>query len=151
MSLVKWEPFRELATLRDRLDRLFSDPFFSPTLEEGTRTRLLAEWVPAVDVYEDENQWVISAELPGMDMKDIDVKIEDETLKISGERKLEHEDKRENYHRVERVYGSFYRAFTLPRTVDTEKVKAHYEKGILRVTLPKREEVKPRKVNIEIR
>lgn len=149
MTLVKWEPWREVQLLRDRFDRLFGEPFFHPVTEaEG---RIYAEWIPAVDMYEDADKMEFTAELPGMDMKDIEVKIEDETLRISGERTLENEEHRENYHRVERVYGTFHRTITLPKTVETEKVKAVYEKGVLRVTLPKREEVKPKKIDVVVK
>ncbi len=149
MALVKWEPFRDLARMEDRLSRLFREPFFSPVWEEGREG--LAEWMPAVDIYEDADRIVVKAELPEMDLKDIQVKIEDGTLRISGERKLEHEEQRDRYHKVERVYGAFHRSFTLPNTVDQEKVKATYDRGVLRVTLPKKEETKPKQITVEVK
>lgn len=147
MTLVKWDPFRELVRMEERMNRLFGDNFLRPTLGEREIT---GEWLPPVDIYEDAEWVVIKAELPEMDMKDIDVKIEDNTLRIRGERKLEREDKKDNYHRIERYYGSFSRSFTLPSTVDQEKVKAAYDRGVLRITLPKKEETKPRKIKIEV-
>ncbi|MBI5378546.1 MAG: Hsp20/alpha crystallin family protein, partial [Nitrospirae bacterium] len=146
MTLVKWEPFKDLARMEERLSRLFREPFFSPVWEEGREA--FAEWVPAVDIYEDTEQILIKAELPEMDLKDIDVKIENDTLRIHGERRLEHEDQRDRYHKIERVYGVFSRTFTLPRTVAQDKVKATYDRGVLRVTLPKKEETKPKQITV---
>jgi len=146
MTLVRWDPFKELLRMEDRMNRLFGD-ILRPELRER---EVVGEWLPPVDIYEDAEGVVIKAELPEMDMKDIDVKIEDNTLRIRGERKLEKEDKKDNYHRIERYYGSFSRSFTLPSTVDQEKVKATYDRGILRITLPKKEETKPRKIKIEV-
>ena len=147
MTLVKWEPYRELSTLRDRMDRLFgSDLFRMPG--DGSTERTLADWSPAVDIYEDAESFVLKVEVPELDMKDIDIKIEGDTLRISGERRLEKEDEKDNYHRVERYYGSFTRSFTLPRTVNQEKVDATYDRGVLKITLPKREETKPKKIQI---
>ncbi len=152
MTLVKWEPYNELITLRDRMGRIFSsvpsDVFRSFTDDSE---RPLADWIPAVDIFEDAETIVLKAELPELDMKDIDVKVEGETLRVSGERKLEKEEKKENYHRVERVYGSFSRSFTLPHTVDTEKIRATYDRGILRIMLPKKEETKPKKIAIDVK
>ncbi len=147
MTLVKWDPFKEMLRMEERMNRLFGDNFLRPTLGEREVT---GEWLPPVDIYEDAEGVEIKAELPEMDMKDIDVKIEDNTLRIRGERKLEREDKKDNYHRIERYYGSFSRSFTLPSTVDQEKVKAAYDRGVLRITLPKKEETKPRKIKIEV-
>jgi HSP20 family protein len=147
MSVVKWEPFRDLMALQDRMGRLFGDSIFRPVVDERS---LLGDWMPAVDIYEDAESITIQAELPGMEMKDIDVKVEDNRLTLSGERKLEQEEKRDNYHRIERVYGSFYRNFALPTTVEAEKIRAAYERGILKVTLPKREETKPKKIKIDV-
>jgi HSP20 family protein len=150
MTLVKWEPFRDLMTLQDKMGRLFSDVFTEPGLLEA-ESGIVRDWIPAVDIFENTDNIVIKAELPGMEMKDIDVKVEDHTLSIKGERKLEHEEKRENYHRVERVYGAFHRTFALPSSVDAEKIRAGYDKGVLTVTLPKKEETRPRKINIEVK
>lgn len=147
MPIVRWDPFKEMMRMEERMNRLGGDYFLRPTLEER---EISGEWLPAVDIYEDAEGVVIKAELPEMDMKDIDVKIEDNTLRIRGERKLEREDKRDNYQRIERYYGTFSRSFTLPTTVDQEKVKATYDRGVLRITLPKREETKPKRIKIEV-
>lgn len=147
MTLVRWNPFAELINMQERMNRLFGDTYLKPTLGER---EVGEEWSPAVDIYEDADGVAIKAEIPEMDMKDIDVKIEDNTLRIRGERKLENEDKKDNYHRIERYCGSFSRSFTLPSTVDQEKVKATYDRGILRISLPKKEEIKPRKIKIDV-
>jgi len=149
MKLTRWEPFKEVLSLRDEIDRLFSEAFFRPSITEVRGE--LRDWVPMVDIFEDSDHLLIKAELPEMDMKDIDLRIDNNTLTIKGERKLESEDKKENYQRIERVYGSFYRTFSLPSSVDVEKVKATYDKGVLRIDLPKREEVKPRAIPIEVK
>jgi HSP20 family protein len=149
MTLVKWEPFKEFAMMQDRLNRLFKEPFLSPVWEEEREG--FAEWVPAVDIFENADHILIKAELPEMDLKDIDVKIENDMLWIHGERKLEQEEHRDRYHKVERVYGTFSRTFALPKSVDQEKVKATYDRGVLRVVLPKREETKPKQISIEVK
>ena len=110
-----WDPFRDLVTLRDRMNRLFEDAVSTARTEE--KDMISSSWVPAVDIYEDEKQLVLTAELPGINEKDVDIKIEDNTLSIHGERKLEKETREENYHRIERAYGSFYRSFTLPNHI----------------------------------
>jgi HSP20 family protein len=149
MTLIKWEPFNELAMMQDRLNRLFKEPFLGPVWEEEREG--FSEWVPAVDIFENADHILIKAELPEMDLKDIDVKIENDMLRIHGERKLEQEEHRDRYHKVERVYGTFSRTFTLPKSVDQEKVKATYDRGVLRVVLPKREETKPKQISIEVK
>lgn len=149
MSLVKWEPFREMAGLHGRLNRMFPDSFFGrmgSLLEDSTVVR---NWAPVVDIYETENEVVLKAELPGMEKKDIHLEVRDHTLTLSGERKHEKEEKEENFHRVERSYGKFYRSFSLPSTVDTEKVKANMKEGVLEIKLPKVEEAKPKAIEIE--
>ncbi|MGQ9672923.1 MAG: Hsp20/alpha crystallin family protein [Candidatus Aminicenantales bacterium] len=146
MAIIRWDPFRDLMTLRDRMNRLFEDVFTSARGEE--KELISSSWTPAVDIYEDENQLVLMAEVPGIDEKDIEIKLEDNTLSIQGERKIEKETKEENYHRIERAYGSFYRSFTLPNYIDQEKIQAEHENGILKITMPKRPELKPRKVKI---
>ncbi len=144
MAILKWDPFKELEALQERIDKLF---------EESMRGRELAPaaWTPAVDIYETDDAIILEAELPGMNEKDIEVKIEDNVLTIRGERKFEEERKEENYYRMERFYGTFQRSFTLPPNVDTEKVKAEYKKGILKVTLPKKEQAKPKQIKIEVK
>lgn len=148
MAIVKWEPFKELVTLQDRMNQLFSDSFKTSYDEEGGR--LAQDWVPAVDIYEDAEMIQLHAELPGMEMKEIEVKVANNTLQITGEKKLQNQEKKEGYHRVERVFGRFVRSFTLPSTVSQDKIKAKYDKGVLTVTLPKREETKPKNISIEI-
>jgi len=148
MPLVRWDPFKELERMQERMERLFGDYFWrTPLIERELR----GEWLPPADIYEDQDSLVIKVDLPEMDMKDIDVKIEDNTLKIRGERKLEKEEKKENYHRIERYYGTFSRSFTLPSTVDQEKVTATYDRGVLRIVLPKKEETKPKQIKVEIK
>lgn len=147
MTITRWNPFAELINMQERMDRLFGDTYLKPAL--GNRG-VGKEWAPAVDIYEDADGVLIKAELPEMAMKDIDVRIEDNTLSIKGERKLEREDKIDNYHRIERYYGSFNRSFTLPSTVDQEKVKASYDRGVLRISLPRKEDTKPRKIKIDV-
>ena len=148
MAIVKWEPLKDLATLQDRMNQIFTDSFRSTFDEEG---RLAQDWVPAVDIYEDPEMIQLHAELPGMEMKEIEVKVANNTLQIKGEKKLQNQEKKEHYNRVERVYGRFVRSFVLPNTVDQEKIKAKYENGVLAVTLPKREETKPKNITVEVR
>ena len=115
---------------------------------KAEQTRSGPVFIPAVDIYEDEKQLVLTAELPGINEKDVDIKIEDNTLSIHGERKLEKETREENYHRIERAYGSFYRSFTLPNHIDQDKIQAEHENGVLRIIMPKKPELQPRKVKI---
>jgi len=133
-------------TLRDEMDRLFDD-FFSAVPERNENSGI---WSPSVDVREDEHNFVIVAELPGMAKEDIDLEVEQNTLAIKGERKFERKDEGESYHFVERSYGSFYRSFRLPKNVDGDAIGAEYKDGLLTVTLPKKEEVKPKKVEIKM-
>ena len=143
--LTRWEPFREFATLQDRMNRLFRESF------EGQEQSLTtANFAPAVDVYEDEHNVTLKIEVPGIDEKDIDIRIENNVLTVHGERKLEKEEKEENYRRVERQYGSFTRNFTLPNTVDTENVQANYDKGVLKITLAKKAEAKPKQIKVNV-
>ncbi len=144
--LTRWEPFREFSTLQDRMNRLFRE-----TYNEGQDQSLTtSSFAPAVDVYEDEHNVSLKIEVPGIDEKDIDVRIENNTLTVHGERKIEKEEKEENYRRVERQYGSFTRTFTLPTTVDSEKVSAHYDKGVLKIYLPKKAEAKPKQIKVNV-
>src|SRR5882757_3711111 len=146
--LTRWEPFREFATLQDRMNRLFRDSYSN----EGGRDESLtaSSFSPAVDVYEDEHIVTLKIEVPGIDEKDIDVRIENNTLTVHGERKIEKEEKEENYRRVERQYGGFTRTFNLPTTVDAEKVSAHYDKGVLKIALPKKAEAKPKQIKVNV-
>ncbi|PJB81311.1 MAG: molecular chaperone [Acidobacteria bacterium CG_4_9_14_3_um_filter_49_7] len=146
MAIIKYSPIREMMGLSDRLNRMFEEMSgFNPD------TELTGSWSPAVDVSESETAIEIKADLPGMTEKDIDVTVENNTLTIKGERKFENEDKRENYHRIERQYGSFYRSFQLPNTVDVTKINADFKNGILELALPKREETKPKKISINVK
>jgi HSP20 family protein len=145
--LTRWEPFREFATLQDRMNRLFRESFNDAGRNESLTSTSFA---PAVDVYEDEHKVSLKIEVPGIDEKNIDVRVENNTLTVSGERKIEKEEKEENYRRVERQYGSFVRTFTLPPTVDTEHVTANYDKGVLNVTLPKKAEAKPKQIKVNV-
>jgi len=145
--LTRFEPFREFATLQDRINRVFRDSYTAPGQDESLTT---SSFAPAVDVYEDEHKVALKIEAPGIDEKDIDVRVENNTLTVHGERKIEKEEKEENYRRVERQYGSFTRSFTLPQTVDTENVSANYEKGVLKITLPKKAEAKPKQIKVNV-
>jgi HSP20 family protein len=145
--LTRWEPFREFATLQDRMNRLFRDSFNDVGRDESLSTSTFS---PAVDVYEDEHKVTLKIEVPGIDEKDIDVRVENNTLTVQGERKIEKEEKEENYRRVERQYGAFTRTFTLPQTVETENVSADYDKGVLKISLPKKAEAKPKQIKVNI-
>lgn len=144
--LTRWEPFREFTTLQDRMNRLFQQSF-GDGREEALTTSTFA---PAVDVYEDEHNVTLKIEVPGIDEKDIDVRIENNTLTVHGERKFEREEKEENYRRVERQYGSFTRSFTLPNTVDHENVSANYDKGVLKIKLAKKAEARPKQIKVNV-
>ncbi len=145
MAIIRWDPFRDMVSLRERMNRAFDDVFANRGEDKDLTP---STWAPAVDIYETENELVLSAEVPGIAEKDIEIRVEDNTLQLRGERKFEKETKEENYHRIERSYGSFYRAFTLPNSIDSESIKAEHENGVLRVTMPKRQELKPRTVKI---
>ena len=147
MAIVRWSPFRDIIGLQDEMNRLF-DSFSrssdSPTLTEGT-------WAPSVDIYETKDAIVLDAELPGLNQKEISVTVVDNVLTIKGEKKQEKEVKEENYHRVERSYGSFSRSFTLPVGVKADSIKASYKDGVLKVSLPKAEETKPKQIDIDVK
>jgi HSP20 family protein len=145
--LTRWDPFREFVTIQDRMNRLFRDSFVPESREEALTTTTFA---PPVDVYEDEHNVTLKIEVPGIDEKDIDVRIENNTLTVHGERKYEKEEKEENYRRVERQYGSFTRSFTLPPTVDPEQVQADYDKGMLKIQLAKKAEAKPKQIKVNV-
>src|ERR1700686_2786816 len=145
--LTRFEPFREFATLQDRINRVFRESYAPAGQDESLTTTAFA---PPVDVYEDEHNVTLKIEVPGIDEKDIDVRIENNTLAVHGERKIEKEEKEENYRRVERQYGSFTRTFTLPTTVDSEKVSANYDKGVLKIALPKKAEAKPKQIKVNV-
>ena len=151
MAIVRWEPFRDLVGLQERMNRLFHDSYRGASRETGEDDWALGgSWAPAVDIFEHEGNIVLKAELPGVDSKDVDILVENNVLTLRGERKFDNEVKRESYHRVERSYGAFSRSFTLPTVVDTDKIKAEFNEGVLRVTLPKREEAKPKQISISV-
>jgi HSP20 family protein len=146
MDLVQWRPFREVSRLRSEMDRLW-DEYFGP----GRRAFQPMEeaWMPAVDVSETADKVTVKAEIPGMEAKDIEISMVGDTLTIKGEKKVEREEKDENYHMVERSYGSFSRAMKLPAVVEADKVEATYKNGVLTVVLPKKEEVKPKAIEVK--
>lgn len=148
MAIVKWKPYNELTGVQDRLNHLFSDSFTSFFDDEQGRPP--QDWIPAVDIFEDHDVIKLHVELPGMELGEIGVNLENNHLKISGEKKVEDEDKKENYRCLERVSGRFVRSFSLPNTVDQGKVNATYKNGVLTVDLPKREETKPKNVTIKV-
>ena len=149
--LTRFEPFREFSTLQDRVNRLFRDSYRGVNQDAGHDDSLTtSSFSPAVDVYEDEHKVTLKIEVPGIDEKDIDVRVENNTLTVRGERKIEKEEKEENYRRVERQYGSFTRTFTLPTTVDSENVSATYDKGVLKIALPKKAEAKPKQIKVNV-
>jgi HSP20 family protein len=144
--LTRWDPFREFTTLQDRMNRLFQQSF-GEGREESLTTGAFA---PAVDVYEDEHNVTLKIEIPGIDEKDLDIRVENNTLTVHGERKFEKEEKEENYRRIERQYGSFTRSFTLPNTVDPDSIHANYEKGVLKIRLAKKAEAKPKQIKVNV-
>jgi HSP20 family protein len=148
MSIIRWEPFRDLVSTQDRFNQLFNDTFaraFGDQQEVSPRA-----WIPPVDIFETGDSLVLKAELPGINPADVEIRVEDNTLYLKGERKFEKEVKEENLHRVERSYGTFTRSFALPNTISADAVKAEYENGVLTLTMPKREEAKPRTIKINV-
>ena len=148
MTLVKWEPFQELITMQDRMSRLFDESLARIWKEEGYVGGM---WTPPVDVVDRENEIILKIDLPEMSQSEIDIKVEGNTLTIKGERKFIKETPEDNYLQVERPYGAFQRQFNLQKLIDQEKIKATYKDGVLRVVLPKKEEIHPRPVAIEVK
>ena len=148
MALVKYNPLRELRTMQEQMNQLLNLSWNHDLPGEEIKEGL---WQPAVDIYETADSIVIKAELPDVDQKDIEVRIEDSTLILKGERKHEDDVKKENYHRIERYFGTFQRSFSLPTSVDQEQVEANCEKGVLTITLPKKEEKKPKQISIQVK
>jgi HSP20 family protein len=146
MAITRWDPFRDVLALQNRMNSLFQD--YART--GGDDLVSTASFVPPVDIYEDEHRIVLKLEVPGMKQEDFDVQLENNTLTIRGERKFEKEEKEENFHRIERRYGTFFRSFAVPNTVNTEQVKAGYEAGVLRIELAKREETKPKQIKVQV-
>ncbi len=151
MAIVRWEPFRNLYSIQDRMNRIFDDAVRGTSRsDEADDWALGGSWAPAVDIFEKDGNIVLKAELPGVDASQVDIRVENNTLSLRGERKLESEVTRDNFHRVERAYGAFSRSFTLPSVVDTEKIKADFKDGVLQVTLPKRDEAKPKQIQVSV-
>ncbi len=148
MALTRFDPFRDLAILQDRMNRLFND--VGPTARRDEDVLSRGAWLPAVDVYEQDNMLVLKAELPGITREDFDLTVENNTLTIRGERKLDSEIKQDNVHRVERAFGAFSRSFTLAPKVDATKISAEYKDGVLSIRLPFREEAKPRSIKVDV-
>jgi HSP20 family protein len=146
MSIVRYDPFRDLRTLQEEVNRLFSTNLTRAFDDDQGIGR--GAWAPSVDIYENKDQIVLEAELPGMKQEDFDLSIENNVITLRGERKFEKTEETDNYHRVERSYGAFTRSFTLPQTVSAEGATAEYNNGVLRVTLPKREETKARRIQV---
>ena len=144
MNIIKYDPFREMRSLQDEVNRLFASSF-----SRGDNDLMRGAWSPSVDIFENQNEIVLEAELPGMKPEEVEISIENNVLTIHGERKFEKKDENDNFHRVERSYGSFTRSFTLPPTVRSENAQAEFENGVLRLTLAKREEAKPRRIEIK--
>jgi HSP20 family protein len=146
MTIVRWEPLREFSTLQNEMNRLFNTVFDAPSAGNGGST--LRRWMPAMDLVETADHFVLRADLPGLTEEDVKIEFEDGTLTVSGERNAEHEAKGEGYYRVERAFGSFSRSLTLPQGIDPEAVSASFDRGVLEVSIPKPEEKKPRRIEI---
>jgi HSP20 family protein len=149
MTIVRlWDPMKELSTLQNRMSRVFEDTFGAPLFrgeQPGAGT-----WAPAVDIFETDGEIVVKAEVPGIARDQVRVEVDDGVLTLRGERKFEKEVKEENYHRVERTYGAFHRSFTLPDSVDPDKVRAELKDGVLEVRLGKREQAKPKQIHVKV-
>src|SRR3954454_20204052 len=145
MSIVRYDPFRDLRTLQEEVNRLFTGSMPRTFDDEGIAR---GAWNPSVDIYDNKEQIVLEAELPGMKREDFDLSVENNVITLRGQRQFEKKDDSDNYHRVERAYGSFTRSFTLPNTVSAEGANAEYKNGVLRVSLPKREETKARRIEV---
>lgn len=146
-NITRWDPFSDLSSLQDRVNQLFNQSF--GVGRSGQDQALFsANFIPPVDVYEDDQNITVQAELPGVKESDVNVRLDNNVLTLSGERKLENEEKKDNFHRIERSYGRFTRSFTLPAGIDPESVNAEFENGVLKVTIPKREEAKSRQIKI---
>jgi HSP20 family protein len=147
MAITRWDPFRDVLALQNRMNSLFQD--FNRQADGG-ETMSTAAFVPPVDIYEDEHNIVLKLEVPGVKENELDIQLENNVLTVRGERKFEKEEREENFHRVERRYGSFYRSFTIPNTVNSENVKASYDAGVLRIELEKRAEAKPKQIKVDV-
>ncbi|HSA84949.1 MAG TPA: Hsp20/alpha crystallin family protein [Nitrospira sp.] len=148
MALVRWDPFRELEEVSDRLNRMFARP--AARTSNGNETMIVADWTPSVDISETESEYQIKAEIPDVKKEDVKVTVEDGVLTIQGERKQEKEEKGKKFHRIERSYGSFVRTFSLPDVIEEEKVKAEFKDGVLNLHLPKSEKAKPKAIEVKV-
>lgn len=148
MAVVKWDPLRDLLSIQDRMNRLFEQTLSRSRAEEGIAA---STWSPAVDIYETPETIVMKAELPGLSREDIEIQIRDNALTLRGERRFAKDAQQENYLRIERAYGAFQRSFTLPATIQQDKIRAVFRDGVLELTLPKAEDAKPKKIAIEVR
>lgn len=148
MALVRWDPFRELEEVSDRLNRVFARA--ATRTANGKETMIVADWTPSVDISETEQEYQIKAEIPDVKKEDVKVMLEDGVLTIQGERKHEKEEKGKKYHRIERSYGSFVRTFSLPDVIEEEKVKADFKDGVLNLHLPKSEKAKPKAIEVNV-
>ena len=146
MTLVKWEPFRDLMQMQDRMTRLFDETLSRIWKEEGMAREV---WSPPVDVVERKDELVLKVDLPEVSQSEIDIKVEENTLRIRGERRFIKETSDETYVQIERPYGTFQRSFSLTRMIDQQKIRASYKDGVLRIVLPKREEIQPKQISVE--
>jgi HSP20 family protein len=146
MAVIKWDPFRDLNILQDRMNRLFEDT--GRGIRRNEEPAATTIWSPAVDIYETDGEIVVQAELPGMDRKDISLHLENNVLTIRGDRQFKKETKEDNYHRIERSYGGFSRSFSIPTSVDEDKIRADYKDGVLKIALPKKEQARPKQIQI---
>lgn len=149
MALLRWEPVAELNTLQNEMNRLFNT-FFDQPSPTGRDVGMSRRWVPAMDLVETSEHYVLRADLPGLSDGDVNVQLQDNVLTISGERKPEHDDQQEGYYRLERAFGAFSRALTLPDGVDPDTVQGHFDRGVLEIKIPKPEQKKPRQVQITL-
>jgi HSP20 family protein len=150
MALVRWEPVRELTSLQTEMNRLFNTFFDSPSGGGGGNGGALRRWLPPMDLVETDDHFMLRADLPGLSEDEVGIEFEDGVLTVAGERKAEHEDKKEGFYRVERSFGQFRRSLTLPEGVDADGITANFDKGVLEVRIPKPEERKPRRVAIQV-
>jgi HSP20 family protein len=149
MAIVRWwDPWRDLATVQEKMNQLFEDTFTRRGREEGLGG---ATWAPAVDIYETDGAVVVKAEVPGIDKDNVGIEVKDGILTLRGERKFEREVKEENYHRMERSYGAFVRSFSVPGSIDADKISAKLKDGVLEINLPKVEKVKPKQIKVEVK
>ena len=150
-AIVRWDPFRELAGVQERMNRLFTEAYGRRGERGEEELMSRGDWIPPVDIFQSPTgELVMKIEVPGIKKEDIDIRVENNTLTIRGERKLEQEVQQEQFHRIERVYGTFVRTFSLPNQVNTEQVKADYRDGVLTITLPVREEAKPKQIQVKV-